>query len=264
MNPRPLTPFSTGRRVAPEEVPTKDMNAIEIQGLQVVRGGTTILQDIDLHIPRGCVYGLVGPSGSGKTTLIRAILGRQRTAGGTIRVAGHPAGSAELRQRMGYMPQTAAVYNDLTARENLTFFADIYRVGRSRIIEVLRLVDLESAADRPVSTFSGGQRQRVALAAALLPQPDVLLLDEPTVGLDPRLRHRLWSQFADWAKAGTTLLISTHVMDEADRTDRLAFLSNGRLVAEGTPSDLLRRANAQDLETAVLRLTGPETERSRP
>ena len=258
-------PVTTNHRTPLSDTRADAVVAVEIRGLRVVRGGTTILRDVTLDIPRGLVYGLVGPSGSGKTTLIRAIVGRQRIAGGAVRIAGRPAGSAELRQRIGYMPQAAAVYDDLTARENLAFFAEIYRVPAARVAEVLRLVDLESAADRPVATFSGGQRQRVALAASLLPAPQLLLLDEPTVGLDPRLRHRLWSQFAAWAAAGTTLLISTHVMDEAARADRLAFLSEGALVAEGTPTELLARAAASDLETAVLRLTGPtETQGGRP
>lgn len=265
MNLHPPSSATTDRRTALANASTDHGAAVTIRELRVIRGGTAILRDITLDIPRGLVYGVVGPSGSGKTTLIRAILGRQRIAHGTIEIAGLPAGSAELRQRIGYMPQAAAVYNDLTARENLAFFAAIYRVSQERIAEVLHLVDVENAADRPVATFSGGQRQRVALAASLLPAPPLLLLDEPTVGLDPRLRHQLWSQFAAWAAAGTTLLISTHVMDEAARADRLAFLSDGALVAEGTPAELLACAGAQDLEAAVLRLTGPsETQGRRP
>jgi ABC-2 type transport system ATP-binding protein len=230
--------------------------AVNVRGLTVVRGGTTILRDISLDVPPGVVYGLVGPSGSGKTTLIRSIVGRQRIAGGEIRLLGMPAGSAGLRQAIGYMPQIPAVYNDLTARENLEFFAAIYRTPASRVDEVLRLVDLADAADRTVATYSGGQRQRVALATALLPAPRLLLLDEPTVGLDPRLRRRLWSQFREWAASGTTLLVSTHVMDEAAHTDRLVFLMEGQVVTEGTPADILARSGAEDLEDAVLRLTG--------
>ena len=237
-------------RAAPLSAP-----AVALRGLRVVRGGATILRDIDLDVPAGCVYGLVGPSGSGKTTLIRALLGRQRIAGGEAQVLGRPAGSAELRPLLGYMPQRAAVYDDLSARENLRFFAAAADAPASRVNDVLALVDLANAADRPVATFSGGQRQRVSLAAALLPAPPLLLLDEPTVGLDPRLRHRLWARFREWAAAGTTLLVSTHVMDEAAHADRLAFLVDGALVAEGTPADLLVRTGAANLEGAVLRLT---------
>jgi ABC-2 type transport system ATP-binding protein len=231
-----------------------------VRNLSVVRDRTTILRGITLDVPAGVVYGLVGPSGSGKTTLIRAIVGRQRIAGGDARVLGAPAGSASLRHATGYMPQNAAVYDDLTARENLQFFAAIYGVERERVTTVLDLVDLAEAADRPVRSLSGGQRRRVSLAAALLPSPRLLVLDEPTVGLDPRLRVRLWSQFRAWAGTGTTLLITTHVMDEAERTDRLAFLTDGRLVTEGTPDEIRARTGAAGLEEAVLRLSAGLTD----
>ncbi len=257
MNRSLRDPVTTSHRSPLSDAPTHGAAAVMIRELRVVRGGTTILHDITLDVPPGSVYGLVGPSGSGKTTLMRAIVGLQRVASGTVRVLGRPGGSADLRRTVGYMPQRAAVYDDLSARENLQFFAATSHVPPTRVEEVLALVDLTDTADRPVATFSGGQRQRVSLAAALLPSPRLLLLDEPTVGLDPRLRHRLWGQFRAWAAAGTTLLISTHVMDEAARTDRLAFLADGALVAAGTPKDLLARTGAVDLEAAILRLTGP-------
>jgi ABC-2 type transport system ATP-binding protein len=229
--------------------------AVSVRGLTVIRGGVTILHDITLDVPAGMLYGLVGPSGSGKTTLMRSIVGRQRIAGGEVRAVGEPAGAASLRRIIGYMPQNAAIYPDLTARENLEFFAAVYRVPRGQVDEVLRLVDLTAIAGRTVASFSGGERQRVALASALLPSPRLLVLDEPTVGLDPRLRHRLWSRFRAWAAEGITLLVSTHVMDEAARTDRLAFLLDGRVVAEAAPAELLARTGAADLEDAVLRLS---------
>lgn len=229
--------------------------AVSVRGLRVVRGRVTILHDLDLDVPVGAVYGLVGPSGSGKTTLIRSLVGLQRIAGGSARLLGRPAGSSELRRAIGYMPQETAVYSDLSGRENLQFFAAVYRVAPARVDEVLRLVDLEDAADRPVLTYSGGQKRRVALGAALLAEPALLVLDEPTVGLDPRLRHRLWTQFAGWARGGTTLLVSTHVMDEAAKVDRMAFIVEGRIVAEGPPAELVARTGAPDLESAVLRLT---------
>ena len=236
--------------------------AISIRALRVVRGGVTIIDRISLDVPAGCIYGLVGPSGSGQTTLIRAIIARQAIAGGRIDVLDRPAGRPELCAAVGYMPQHEAVYADLTARENLRFFAAIARVPAARIDEVLRLVDLAGAADRPVATLSGGQRRRVSLAAALLASPPLLILDEPTVGLDPRLRHSLWERFRDLAAGGTTLLVSTHIMDEADRTDRLGFLVGGRLVVDGTPAEVRARTGATDLEEALLRLLqrGEETD----
>lgn len=225
-----------------------------IRDATIKRGGQTIIEHMSLSIPAGTVYALVGPSGSGKTTLIRAILGLTPVAAGEIRVLGIPAGSAELRSRIGYMPQNAAIYSDLTARENLRFFASIYRTATSQVDKVLAMVELVNAADRPVSTLSGGQKQRVALAIALLPEPRLLVLDEPTVGLDPRLRARLWTQFREWAATGTTLIVSTHVMDEAGHADRIAFLSGGRLITEGSPRHLLEQTSTGDLEQAVLQL----------
>jgi ABC-2 type transport system ATP-binding protein len=229
--------------------------SIEVRDLRVVRGGHPILRNVSLEVPSGGIFGLVGPSGSGKTTLMRAIVGRQRIAAGSIQVNDLPAGSRELRNLVGYMPQDTAVYDDLTGLENLQFFASIYRVADVRIEEIVELLDMRSAIDRPVLTYSGGQRQRVALGIALLAGPPVLVLDEPTVGLDPRLRHHLWASFNAWAANGTTLLVSTHVMDEAARADRLAFFSDGQVVAQGSPSDLLAQAGTGDLEAALLTLT---------
>lgn len=238
-----------------DTAPAAASAAIAIDGLRATYGDQVVLRDISLAIPPGCVYGFVGPSGSGKTTLMRAILGLKRTAGGSITVLGQPAGTPALRSRIGYMPQNAAIYPDLTGRENLEFFGAIYGVPRGRVAETLDLVELGDIAGRPVATYSGGQRQRVALAAALLPRPHLLILDEPTIGLDPRLRYRLWGQFEAWASEGTTLVVSTHVMDEAAHTDQLAFIVDGQLVANGTPASLLDLTGAPDLEAAVLQLT---------
>lgn len=229
--------------------------AIVLDHMRVVRGGHEIVPDLSLVVPKGSVFGLVGPSGSGKTTVIRAILGLTRVAGGQATVLGHPAGSAVLRPDIGYMPQGEGIYTDLSARANLEFFAAINRVAKSRVDVLLDLLDIASIADRRADTYSGGQRQRVGLAIALLREPPLLILDEPTVGLDPRLRNHLWSLFRQWAEAGTTLLISTHVMDEAAKCDEIAFLSDGRLVALGSPEALQRQTGTDDLEDAVLALS---------
>lgn len=241
--------------VSSQAAPLTPSAAITIEHLRARYDGQDVLRDITLAIPPGSVYGLVGPSGSGKTTLMRTILGLKRIDSGHVTVLGRPAGTASLRARIGYMPQNAAIYPDLTARENLEFFGAIYGVSSARIAETIELVELADVAHRPVMTYSGGQRQRVALAAALLPRPDLLVLDEPTVGLDPRLRNRLWHLFADEATKGTTLLVSTHVMDEAAHTDELAFIVDGQLVATGTPDELLQQTGATSLEQAVLQLT---------
>jgi ABC-2 type transport system ATP-binding protein len=166
------------------------------------------------------------------------------------------AGAADLRPSLGYMPQDAAIYPDLSGKENLDFFASIYRARPDRTRELIAMLDLEDVAHRAVKTYSGGQRQRIALAAAMVPEPQLMLLDEPTVGLDPRLRVRLWDAFRSLAADGTTLVVSTHVMDEATRCDLVAFLSNGQLVAVGTPDELMERAGVSDLEAAVLEMTG--------
>jgi ABC-2 type transport system ATP-binding protein len=235
-------------------------HAIDLAHVRIDRGGHMIIPDLSLSVPRGSVFGLVGPSGSGKTTMIRALLGLTPIVSGHGELLGTPAGSSSLRPRIGYMPQGGAVYDDLSARENLEFFGGIYRVKRSRVDDLLEMMDLAGVADRPVNTYSGGQQQRVGLAVALLHAPPILILDEPTVGLDPRLRQRLWSLFAAWAANGTTLLVSTHVMDEAAKCDHIAFLLDGRLVASASPDDLLRETGTNDLENAVLRLTEPEPE----
>lgn len=229
--------------------------AIQVANVRTHYGDQEVLRDVSLTVPPGTVYGLVGPSGSGKTTLMRAMLGLKRVTTGAITVLGQPAGTPGLRKRIGYMPQNAAIYPDLTGRENLEFFGAIYGVPRGRVDEILALVELGDIAGRTVATYSGGQRQRVALAAALLPRPHLLILDEPTIGLDPRLRYRLWGQFKAWAGEGTTLVVSTHVMDEAAHTDQLAFIVDGQLVANGTPASLLELTDAPDLEAAVLQLT---------
>ena len=228
--------------------------AVSIRELDVVRGSTHALRAVSASIPSGQVTGLLGPSGSGKTTLIRAIVGVQIVRSGSVEVLGRPAGSPELRSRVGYVTQTPAVYADLTTRENLLYFARILGVGPSEIAEVLATVDLEDRADVVVRSLSGGERSRVSLASALLGKPELLVLDEPTVGLDPVLRRDLWNTFHRLAGEGATLLVSSHVMDEAERCDSLVLIREGSIIAEGEPGELRRRTGEDDLEDAFLSL----------
>jgi ABC-2 type transport system ATP-binding protein len=220
----------------------------------VRRGDRLVLPGLDVVVGRGRVTGLLGPSGSGKTTLIRAIVGVQIVEGGVVEVLGRPAGSPELRSRVGYVTQAPSVYGDLTVRENLAYFARVLGAPATRVGDALETVDLAGRADQVVRTLSGGERSRVSLATALLGRPELLVLDEPTVGLDPVLRRDLWNTFHRLAAAGATLLVSSHVMDEADRCDDLLLLREGRIVAAETPDALRARTGKPDLEAAFLAL----------
>ena len=228
--------------------------AIRIDGLRVVRGGAVVIPELDCEVAAGSVTGLLGPSGSGKSTLIRAIVGVQQVAGGTVEVLGVAAGSSPLRRRVGYMTQAPSVYGDLTVSENLRFFARVLDAPAAAIDRVLADVSLEEFRDRVVNRLSGGQRARVSLATALLGSPDLLVLDEPTVGLDPVLRRDLWELFHRIAAGGATLLVSSHVMDEADRCSELLLLREGRLLAQATPAELRARTGVDDMDAAFLRL----------
>ncbi len=231
---------------------------IVVEELEVVRNGVDVLHRLSLAVARGRVTGLLGPNGSGKSTLMRSIVGVQRVRGGSITVLGSPAGSPELRRRVAYVTQAPSVYGDLTIRENLRFFARVLSVPAARIEPALETVDLVEWADRVVNRLSGGQRARVSLASALLGDPELLVLDEPTVGLDPLLRRELWSTFHTLAEEGRTVLVSSHVMDEADRCDELLLLREGRLLATGGPDELRQRTGARDLEEVFLRLIEEE------
>ena len=230
--------------------------AVEVDGLRVVRGGRTVLPDLSLTVPRGQVVGLLGPSGGGKSTVIRAIAGVQRVAKGEFRVLGLPAGSPALRTRLAYVTQSPSVYPDLTVTANVRYLATLLGAPdpAAAARDAIAQVDLASHADALVGRLSGGQRSRASLAAALVGEPEVLLLDEPTVGLDPVLRRDLWDLFADLAAGGTTLLVSSHVMDEATRCDRLLLLREGELLADDTPAGLLAATGAEDAEGAFLAL----------
>lgn len=226
--------------------------AIRIQGLKVRRGGRLVLPGVDAVIPQGRVTGLLGPSGSGKTTLMRAIVGVQIVESGTVEVLGLPAGSPPLRARVGYVTQAPSVYADLTVTENLVYFARVLGAPVGRVQEAIEVVDLGRYGDQVVRALSGGERSRVSLATALLGHPDVLVLDEPTVGLDPELRRDLWATFHRLADEGATLLVSSHVMDEAKRCHALILMREGRVVATDTPDGLRARTGMDDLEEAFL------------
>jgi ABC-2 type transport system ATP-binding protein len=228
--------------------------AVACERLLVIRGGRNALDELSASVRQGSVTGLLGPSGSGKSTLIRAIVGVQIIQSGTLRVFGLQSGSPSLRSRIGYMTQAPSVYCDLTVLENLHYFARVLGAPAQRVDETIEAVGLEGERDRVVTNLSGGQRARVSLATALVGEPELLVLDEPTVGLDPVLRRDLWGMFRKLADDGATLLVSSHVMDEARHCDELLLLHEGRLLATGTPDDLRDRTGAADLEDGFLRL----------
>jgi len=229
--------------------------AIEVRDLVVVRGRKEVLHGISTAVPAGGVTGLLGPSGSGKTTLMRAVVGVQKVRSGTVTVLGQPAGSVALRPRIGYLTQAPSVYGDLTVRENARYFASLYKgVTKADADRAIADVGLSDAADQLVASLSGGQFSRASLACALVGRPDVLVLDEPTVGLDPVLREDLWSKFRELAASGVTLLVSSHVMDEAGRCDRLILIREGRIIADDSVDAVRRAADTTDLDEAFLRL----------
>jgi ABC-2 type transport system ATP-binding protein len=232
--------------------------SIVVDKLRIRRGGVVVLDELSLEVASGRVTGLLGPSGSGKTTLMRAIVGVQIVEAGSITVLGEPAGTPSLRWKVGYMTQNPAVYGDLTVRENLRYFARILDAAPTSVDEVLETVDMTSFGGRVVNRLSGGQRARVSLATALIGSPELLVLDEPTVGLDPVLRRDLWKTFNELAERGKTLLVSSHVMDEADHCQDLLLLREGTLVATGTPASVRQQSGKQDLDEAFLALINEE------
>ncbi len=229
-------------------------HAVEVDRLRVVRGGREVLPGLSVSIPAGQVVGLLGPSGGGKTTLMRAIVGVQVVESGTVTVLGEPAGSPGLRSRVGYVTQAPSIYDDLTVRENVRFFARMVGAGVDSAERAITAVDLESHAGVLAGRLSGGQRSRVSLASALVNDPELLVLDEPTVGLDPVLRRDLWRLFHQLAASGVSMLVSSHVMDEATRCDRLLLLREGRLLADEPLPALLERTGTTDAEAAFLSL----------
>lgn len=232
--------------------------AVEIRGLRVRRGRRQVFDGIDLDLPAGRITGLLGPSGGGKTTLMRAIVGVQKLAGGTVTVLGAPAGSPGLRRRVAYDTQAASVYDDLTVSQNLRYVARVLGAPASDVADVIAEVGLAGAEKQLIGSLSGGQRGRVSLAAAMLGSPELMVLDEPTVGLDPLLRESLWRLFRTLADRGATLLVSSHVMDEALRCDEIVLIREGRVLAQTTPAGLLVSTGAPDPDTAFLRLVEGE------
>ncbi|OKH70661.1 ABC transporter ATP-binding protein [Mycolicibacterium goodii] len=226
--------------------------AIDIDSLHVVRGGRPALQDVSVRIARGTITGLLGPSGCGKTTLMRCVVGTQIVAKGTVTVLGHPAGSAPLRHRVGYVTQNPTIYDDLRVIDNVRYFAALYGAPPAAAEQAVSAVGLVDQRSAYCGSLSGGQRTRASLACALVAEPELLVLDEPTVGLDPLLRVDLWQQFNDLAERGTTLLVSSHVMDEADHCADLLLMREGRLLAHTTPARLREDTSCSSLEQAFL------------
>ncbi|MFI6173840.1 ABC transporter ATP-binding protein [Nocardia sp. NPDC051052] len=228
--------------------------AVEVRNLTVRRGGREVLHDVSLTIPRGSITGLLGPSGCGKTTLMRSIVGTQIVESGEISALGRPAGAAELRRRIGYVTQAPSIYSDISVHENVAYFAALYGRERSATEDAINAVGLAEHAYQRGDQLSGGQKTRASLACALVAQPELLVLDEPTVGLDPVLRVDLWQQFRELAAKGTTLVVSSHVMDEAEHCDRLLLMRDGHLLAQLSPDELRAETGEQNLERAFLTL----------
>ena len=238
-------------------------NAVEVKNLTVKYGGKFVaLDDVSLNVSRGKITGLIGPSGSGKSTLIESIVGRLATKKGEITVLENAAGAKKLREKVAYMPQEAAVFSDLSVEQNLRFFAKMngifFAKNRKRVEEILRTIDLIAKRKSLVSDLSGGQKQRVSLGVALLAKPELLILDEPTVGLDPVLVENLWRIFREISESGATILISSHSMAEAARCDDLVLVRAGKIVAKETPAEILRETGTKNVEQAFLKLVGTE------
>ncbi len=233
--------------------------AVEVNDLTVRRGGKSVLAGLNLSLPAGQITGLLGPSGSGKSTLIRAIVGVQQVTSGQVTVLGEAAGSPSLRRRVAYLTQSPSVYDDLSVAANVHYFGALSGFDRAAAQRAIDQVGLAAASRQLVGTLSGGQRARVGLASALVVQPELLVMDEPTVGLDPVLRRDLWQLFAELAARGTTLLVSSHVLDEAVNCDQLVLLRQGQVLAQASPTQLLESTGASDAEGAFLALIEADT-----
>jgi ABC-2 type transport system ATP-binding protein len=233
---------------------------VEVDNVRKRFNGVVALRGLSLKVERGITYGLLGPNGAGKTTLIRAMVGLVRPDSGQVTVLGSKMPNKHVLQRIGYMTQSLALYEDLTVRQNLEFFASLFGLHQRREIDdIIALVDLSERADSPVRTLSGGMKQRCSLGCALVHRPELLLLDEPTVGVDPQLRAQFWAYFRQLNRQGVTMILSSHVMDEAERCDRLGFIRDGLLLAEGSSAELRARSGQSTLEDAFLHFTAQQS-----
>ncbi len=230
--------------------------AVDIEGVRKKFGGLRALDGVNLHIKAGEIYGLLGPNGAGKTTLIRSIVGLVAPEAGTVTVLGRRMPDVDNLRNVGYMTQQAALYPGLSVEENVEFFAAINGAEQQGVTDALKLVRLDDRRKSVVATLSGGMRQRCSLACALVHKPKLLLLDEPTVGVDPQLRVQFWEDFRTMAENGTTIIVSSHVMDEAERCQRLGLIQYGRVLAEGSPNEVRGLAGTNNLEEAFLKLAG--------
>jgi ABC-2 type transport system ATP-binding protein len=250
----------------PPQRASSDLPVVSVYGLGVNRGSRQVLRDISFTVPRGTIVGLLGPSGCGKTTLLRSVVGIQRPTTGHVQVLGHSAGARALSTSVGYVTQAPSVYADLTVLQNLRYFSAALGLRGWRrenaVVRVVKEVDLAEYADQTVGRLSGGQYSRVSLAVALLATPELLVMDEPTVGLDPMVRQELWSLFTGLAEQGTTLIVSSHVMDEADRCDRLLLMRDGHLLASASRADVLAHTGCGSVEGAFLHLIAPPRPRN--
>lgn len=244
--------------ISSQNNPAESAAAVELRGIARTLGGRAVLEDISLSISRGELFGLLGPSGSGKTTLVKLMTGIDRADAGAVSMLGEPVPQLKLLKAFGYMAQSDALYNELTGKQNLAFFGAMFglkgAVLQARIQAVSKLVALTDHLNKQAAAYSGGMKRRLSLAIALLHEPKLLVLDEPTVGIDPVLRQSIWKELAALSKQGVTIIITTHVMDEAEKCDRLGLIRGGKLIAQGEPKAIIEQAGCSTLEEAFIAL----------